>query len=210
VRADATVRITSASLAGEAAVDILPGSADAPPAQPGDTLRTQPVLTSAELRARIAAVRLASDSLRMESRPLAAAARERMVTIARVQDGFARVQAGLDELSRTMAASPAASFARSDEIERAIERLRLAGATVTDAGAAGSGVRRTIAAFQPLSAHTAELRARLDSLTARGTPNGTLARLQSDSALAVALRRTRAQLDSLIADARANPFRYVF
>lgn len=210
VRADATVRLRSASLAAEPAVDILPGSMHAPPAQPGDTLHAEPLLTADELRARIAAVQSASDSLRVETVPLAAAARERMVAIERAQAGFARVQAGFDELSRTMATSPAASFAASNEIGRAIERLRVAGATVTDAGADGSGMQRAILAFQPLASHSADLRARLDSLMARATPNGTLVRLQNDSALSVALRRTRAQLDSLIADASANPFRYVF
>lgn len=210
VRADATVQITSSSLAGDAAVDILPGSASAPPMQPGDTLFAEDALTAAQLRARIAAVRSAADSLRLESGPLAAAARERMVALTHVQTGFARAQARLDELSRSIANSPAASMAASDDVERALERLRLASATVTDATAAEGGIRRAIAAFEPLGQHTAELRARLDSLVAPGGPNGTLVRLQNDSALAVALRRTRAELDSLIADARANPFRYVF
>ncbi|HEU5208806.1 MAG TPA: MlaD family protein [Longimicrobiales bacterium] len=210
IRRDATVRIASASMAGDAVVDILPGSAGAPPIQPGDTLRAEPVLTAAELRTRIAAVRAASDSLRVETRPVAAAARARMLGLTRVQSGFARVQGGLDELSRTIAESPAATLAASDDVDRALQRLRAAGAVITDAGGAESGVRRTIAAFQPLAGHSAELGARIDSLMARGSPNGTLARLQADSALAVALRRTRLQLDSLIADARANPFRYVF
>ena len=210
VRADATVRLRSASLTSEPAVDILPGSALAPPAQPGDTLRAEPLLTAAELRTRVAAVRSAADSLRAETTPLAAAARERMLVIGHAQAGFARVQSGFDELSRTMAASPAASFAASDEVGRAIERLRLAGATVTDASGAGSGMQRAILAFEPLATHSADLRARLDSFMSRGAPNGTLARLQNDSALSVALQRARAQLDSLIADVNANPFRYVF
>jgi len=207
VRADATVRLRSASLTSEPAVDILPGSALAPPAQPGDTLRAEPLLTAAELRTRAAAVRSAVDSLRTETTPLAAAARERMLAIGHAQAGFARVQSGFDELSRTMASSPAASFAASDEIGRAIERLRLAGATVTDAS---SGMQLAILAFEPLATHSADLRARLDSLMSRGAPNGTLARLQNDSALSVALQRARAQLDSLMADVNANPFRYVF
>jgi len=210
LRADATVRISSASVAGDPAVDILPGNADAPPLQPGDTLRAEPTLTRAELRQRVARVRAASDSLRMESRPLAAAARERMIGLARVQTRFARVQAGLDELSRTIDQSPLTAFTASDDVGRALERLRLAGGVVADARGAESGMPRTAAAFQPFLAHSAELRARIDSLMARAGPNGTLARLQSDSAIAVALRRTRVQLDSLIADARANPFRYVF
>lgn len=210
LRADATVRISSASVAGDPAVDILPGNADAPPLQPGDTLRAEPTLTRAELRQRVARVRAASDSLRMESRPLAAAARERMIGLARVQTRFARVQAGLDELSRTIDQSPLTAFTASDDVGRALERLRLAGGVVADARGAESGMQRTVAAFQPFLAHSAELRARIDSLMARAGPNGTLARLQSDSAIAVALRRTRIQLDSLIADARANPFRYVF
>ncbi len=207
VRADATVQITAASIAGEPAVDILPGSAGAPPVQPGDTLAAHQALTTAQLRARIAHVRSAADSLRHETAPLADAARERMVDIARAQAGFARAQAQLDELSRTIAGSRAASFAASDDIERALDRLRLARRTAADAG---SAMRRTVAAFEPLGQHTAELRARIDALMSQGHPNGTLFRLQDDSALAVALRRTRAQLDSLIADARANPFRYVF
>lgn len=210
LRADATVRISSASVAGDPAVDILPGNADAPPLQPGDTLRAEPTLTRAELRQRVARVRAASDSLRMESRPLAAAARERMIGLARVQTRFARVPAGLDELSRTIDQSPLTAFTASDDVGRALERLRLAGGVVADARGAESGMQRTAAAFQPFLAHSAELRARIDSLMARAGPNGTLARLQSDSAIAVALRRTRVQLDSLIADARANPFRYVF
>src|SRR5690606_23857943 len=139
LRADATVRISSASVAGDPAVDILPGNADAPPLQPGDTLRAEPTLTRAELRQRVARVRAASDSLRMESRPLAAAARERMIGLARVQTRFARVQARLDELSRTLGQSPLTAFTASDDVGRALERLPPGSRVVADERGAGSG-----------------------------------------------------------------------
>lgn len=210
VRADASVRLTSASLIGEPAVDIRPGSAAAPPVQPGDTLRAEPLLTSAAVRARAAAVRAGLDSLVQETGPLAGHARARMAVIARVQEGFAGTQRELDALAHTLATSPAAAAAGDVEVQRALERLRAAAGVVGSATAPGSGPARAMTAFQPLARHTSELSARLDSLRLRGTPNGTLVRLQNDSALAVALRRARAELDSLIADAKRRPFRYVF
>ncbi len=210
IRSDAGVRITSEGLISDPVVDIIPGSSNAPPIEAGDTLIAEHRLTAADVMARSAELRAAVDSLLLAARPLSASARERMAALARVQAGFAGTQRELDVLSATLAASPAIGLVDDAAVSRALARLRTAGTEISTLSGEETGVARVRQAFTPLARHAAELSAHLDSLRRASTPNGTLARLQSDSALAVAIRGAQAQLDSLIAEARADPLRYVF
>lgn len=210
VRRDATVRLTSARLVGEPVIDILPGSPDAPPFEAGDTLFAEPEPTGADIVARAAALRAAVDTLLLASAPVNERARARMAALGRIQAGFAGTQRELEQLSATMAASPALALAHDPAVTRALARMRSVRAELGASGPRDTAMARMQSAFGPLTRHAAELSSRLDALRAMGGDNGTLARLQNDSALAVALRSAQAQLDSLIAEARDNPARFVF
>jgi hypothetical protein len=69
-----------------------------------------------------------------------------------------------------------------------------------------------------VQAAIARLQLRADSLStqlaaataALDNPNGTLSRMQQDTAIMRAVNAARAELDSLMADMRRNPLRYVF
>lgn len=212
VRQDASVQLTSERMVGDPVVDILPGSPGASPIEPGDTLRAAVKLSSAEVVARAAALRAAVDSLLGAAAPVNERARDRMAALARVQAGFAGSQRELARLSASLAASPMMNLTSDPAVERALSRLRAASAELRTSSGAGAdpAVARVQAAFAPLTRHAGELSARLDSLRMLAAPNGTLTRMQNDSALAVAIRGAQAQLDSLIAEARANPARFVF
>jgi hypothetical protein len=89
----------------------------------------------------------------------------------------------------------------AEELPRLIERARGSAGGAADVGAA---LARLQARADTLADRLAEAGAALDN------PNGTLARMQQDSALVRAIHAARAELDSLVADARRNPLRYVF
>jgi hypothetical protein len=82
--------------------------------------------------------------------------------------------------------------------------LESAGARLSDPDA-----RRTLA---DVRSRTAALQAQLAILRADidRSGGGMLTRMRTDSAIAKALHGVRAQLDSLIAEAKANPLRFVF
>ena len=210
IRRDAEVRITSASMVGKPVIDILPGSPGAPALTAHDTLYMREPLSNAQLMAQAAGLRAAMDSLIVAAEPVSARAAERMAGLTRIQENFAGSQAELARLSDAIAGSAALAFTEDPALGRALQRLRRAGADVATLTGVDGNAARVQAAFAPLAAHAAQLSAQLDSLRFGSGANGTFARMQNDSALAVALRLTQAQLDSLIAEARSNPLRFVF
>lgn len=210
IRRDAEVRITSANMVGKPVIDILPGSPSAPALAANDTLYMREPFSNAELIAQATGLRAAMDSLIVAAEPVSARAAERMAGLTRIQESFAGSQAELARLSDAIAGSAALAFTEDPALARALQRLRRAGADVATLTGDGGNAARVHAAFAPLAAHAARLSAQLDSLRLGGGANGTFARMQNDSALAVALRLTQAQLDSLIAEAKSNPLRFVF
>jgi ABC-type transporter Mla subunit MlaD len=210
IRSDARVRITSARLVGEQVIDIEPGSTSAPPLGLRDTLHMARPLSGEQLRMDARELQLALDSLVAAAAPVSARASDRMRALATLQERFAGSQAELARLSDAIASNAARDFAGDPTLARALARLRHATADATARAGDSGGAARVQAALAPLSAHIAQLNEHLAALRLHGDGNGTLARLQNDSALAVALRRTQAQLDSLIAEAKSNPMRFVF
>jgi phospholipid/cholesterol/gamma-HCH transport system substrate-binding protein len=214
VRRDSPVRVTSATLIGARVVDILPGSATAPAAAPGDTLRQRKRLSADEVTARAAAVRAGLDSVMAELRPLAAPASAR---IADTQRALAAVELAMAEATRLqadIAAGPAAALLADTAFTAALDRVRshadalpLLIEQVQVRSAATGEVRAALARLQ---ARAAALSAALDAATAQAGPNSSLARFQQDTALSRALTAARAELDSLLAEVRRNPLRFVF
>lgn len=212
LRRDSRVRLASVQMVGEKVVEVLPGSAASPVLRDGDTLRVAPTPDASALMAHAGEVRLALDSLRTDAaalrrkfaqrqRDFAAALRE--AEAARKE--LAAFQAGLRDgsLAKLMAIqAPAGPLDRARK--RAAEVRRLFARAQTRAG----GARKELG---PALGHARELQAQLEALRAlNAQPTGTLARMQRDSALQHAMARARAQLDSLMTEARKKPWRFVF
>jgi ABC-type transporter Mla subunit MlaD len=215
VRRDSRVRFTSARLIGARVVDIIPGTAAAAELAPGDTLFQEEQITAAELTARAAAVKADLDTVLIGVRALAGPARQKLEETRRAMSGVEQAMAEARVLRSDLAANPGLellrdpAFARSlasarrhaGELPVVIARLR------EQSEAAGEAA----AALQRLQARADSLSIRLDAAAAAlGGPNSSFARLRHDSALARALRGARTELDSLLAEVRRNPLRFVF
>jgi hypothetical protein len=118
-------------------------------------------------------------------------------------------------LQADMDASPGLAVLRDPAFETS---LRNAQAHAAELPVLIRRLRENAGAASEMRTALARLQLRADSLgmqlaaasLALENPNGTLARMQQDTALTRALNAARAQLDSLMADMRSNPLRYVF
>jgi hypothetical protein len=215
VRTDTRVRLTSARIIGEPALDLLPGSATARVLEDGDTLRIERRPTVAELSRDAAAVRAQLDTSRVALQRLVPRLRARAGQTRRALAGLEAAMAEARSLERSVGASPtlallgdpafATSLARTQSYSAELGRLL---ALWRGRTTSGSELR---AAVERLQLNADSLRAQLDAtLVTLQTGNGTLARAQSDSALVHAIGAARAALDSLVAETKRNPLRYIF
>ncbi len=216
LRRDSRVRLSSIQMIGEKIVEVLPGSPASPELRDGDTLHVAPAPDAATVLGRATEVRLALDSLRSDAAGLSRkfALRQRELARAMREAGRARqelaaLQAGLrgGSLAKLMAIQapngPMSRLqARATEIQRLVARAQ---------ARAGRARREAAPAQQRLMGHVRELQGSLAALRAlTQQPVGTLGRMQRDSALQQAMARARAQLDSLMTEARKQPWRLVF
>lgn len=214
VRQDSRVRITSVNLLGAPVVDISPGNASAAALRPGDTLYAARQPSGAAVLARAARFRSTLDSALAELRALQGPAERRLASYQRVRLQLAAAQAEYQHLRDQLQASPLAAGWRSGELSTALDQGR---ATVTELLRALASVQERMRASglsanaSALGARTAALQRSLAALqdTMR-QGGGTLDRLGRDSALVRALAGARLELDSLLADVRRRPLRYVF
>jgi phospholipid/cholesterol/gamma-HCH transport system substrate-binding protein len=215
VRADSRVRLTAVSMMSEAVIDILPGSAAAPMLQPGDTLRLDARLSAVELANRAAALRTGLDTAVGALRVLAPAATERLeqtrLIVARLDDAMQEVQ----QIRGDLEANPGLARMREPDFQASLQRARAHAAELpamlesARQRADGAGEVRTALARLQLRADT--LAAQLDAAAAvLQQSEGFVGRFQQDTALIRAVNNARASLDSLIAEARSNPLRFVF
>jgi ABC-type transporter Mla subunit MlaD len=214
VRQDSRARLTSATLIGERVVDISAGSAAFPVLREGDTIRARLPRAFAELTAQLDSVQAAVDSMLGAVGAVRDRLPERVAALRPAGRQLAEAQSELDALLDDIARGPGAAALRDPELRAALGRIgtnfealqRLAG----DAGdaAAGTGdelrigIGRMLARADTLSARLAALDQRLND------PDGFAGRFARDSALIHAVAASRAELDSLVADARRNPFRF--
>jgi len=211
VRTDSRVRLTSPRLMGNPVVEVLPGSAGAPHLAAGDTLResTRPgMLDSLSLqRARglIGDARAVGRNLKVVDSLFA----RRAPALDQVRQRMQLAAAEMDRLSLQLEQGPLARLGEARVQER-IERIRQELGTVA-AGLQRYGAGELGAGVDSLMTRAGTLAASLDTIQALADePRGVLGRMAADSALAVQIRRTQAQLDSLLAETRANPLRYFF
>jgi ABC-type transporter Mla subunit MlaD len=210
VRADSHVRLTSDRMIGEPALDLVPGTPVAPIVLPGDTLRVVQRKSFADLSRDAAAVRAQLDTTIRALHQLMPQLRSRARQARRAFAAFHAVMTGARDLRRAVFASPTMSLlgdaALGGSRAHAAELARLL--RVWQRTATGGELR---AAADRLELHAAALRAQLDDMAASlQAGNGSLGRAQRDAPLRRALDATRVELDSLIAETKRNPLRFMF
>lgn len=218
VRADSRARLTSVGPVGARVVDILPGSAAAPALADGDTVRAVTPITPAMLTARARALHSQLDSVTAELNRLAPTMRARMQDTRRAFAGLELAMAEARRMGDGLDASPALTLMRDPAFTAAVANARAHTAalpalldSMRARAGAGSGVSGVSAALARLQARADSLDAQLRAVAAMlESPNSSLARFRQDSALFHALQAASAELDSLIAEARRNPLRFVF
>lgn len=215
VRTDSEVRLTSVSFVSEPVVDIEAGTAAGAVLAPGDTLRLDARLTATELTARAAVVKSELDAALAELRSHAPAVRARLAQVDRAMTGLDAMVTELLKLQANVNASPGAALLQDPAFRASLDRTRAHTAAlrtaIAELGRPEGAAAEVRAALARLQMRGDSLGARLDAARAAlDNPNGSLARLQQDSALVRAIGAARAELDSLIADARRNPLRFVF
>lgn len=215
VRADSDVRITSIGPVSEPAVNIAVGSADAAALAPGDTLMSTPRTSPAQLASRAAIVKIDLDRALADLQAQTPAIHDRLEQTQRAFAGLDAVMLEARQLQTDLDANPGMALLRDPSFAASLERTRghaaelpLMLGRLRDSTGPAAEVQAAIARLQlradSLSTQLAAAMAALDN------PNGTLSRMQQDTAIMRAVNAARAELDSLMADMRRNPLRYVF
>jgi ABC-type transporter Mla subunit MlaD len=215
VRSGSQVRITSDRLIGESVVDIVPGPSSGPPIAAGDTIYSRRATGAAALMAKGRSLRAAVDSLSRAAAPLAGAAGQRQLDVARFQRAMEGVQRELASLSATLDDGSSPGFLSDPAFTASLDRfattMRHIGAAMDSAAARSAGAPRQMRdALAGFRRTTATLSSDLASLRSVLAQSGSLQRWQADSAIIRAVHGVRIQIDSLIAEARRNPLRFVF
>ncbi|HEX7117990.1 MAG TPA: MlaD family protein [Longimicrobiales bacterium] len=214
VRRDSDLGLARPGLLGDPVVNLMPGSSAAPALAPGDTLvaRVPPGLD--QVRAAADTLRRALDSLAAEGRALRSRARARAPAVDATLAALRDAGDELDALTAAYRQGPLADFLADTAIHASLDRIRAASdeiAARADARLARLRDPALAASLRRLRARAATLRARADTLRAMlDEPRGFLGRWRNDPALRDAMTAVRAQLDSLIAEARSEPWRWVF
>jgi phospholipid/cholesterol/gamma-HCH transport system substrate-binding protein len=215
VRTDSRVRITAQALVGERVIDIAPGTPHAPVLTEGDTLRSRRELSIDLLADRAAVLRSELDTIMVQVNAVAPLMRTRL---ADAQRAFAAMDAAMVEVQQVrtgLQANPGLQAMRDTEFRQAMQRAR---AHVEELPAAVDQLQQRYGAagdvapaLRRLQARTDTLRQQLDAAAALlGQPDGFVGRFREDPALLNAVNAARASLDSLVAEVRRNPLRFVF
>ena len=216
IRHDSQARITSFNLIGDPVLDITPGTPGRPIVEDGDTLRTRPSQSPAQVMERARSLQASMQELVTQTRGISGPARERSVQTADLGRRLMGTARELQEFADAFDQGPIKTlgdpeFVRivgsistmldelRDAFNRAAERANAASAD------AGPAFRRLAARADTISAQITQLQLSI----ARGG-GGLLTRAQTDSAIVKALNGARAQMDSLVAETKKNPLRFWF
>jgi ABC-type transporter Mla subunit MlaD len=220
LRRDSHVRITSARMIGSPVIDIAPGSLSSPELQHGDTLYMGDLITIAELRDRALVAKASFDTALTELRAVAGPAGRRMKSLQPVMRNMAGAQRELAALMADFRNGPAARVLTDGELTGAISSLQetvsrlgpaFAQARARLDGTGGTGGAGVATSLKRMQGNAERLSAALSDLQAMMVEqNGTFYRMSADSALLKTLHTAQAQLDSLIAESKANPTRFIF
>lgn len=204
-------------------IDIIPTERPGPQISPGDTLRGAARTELWDVRNRVVNVAVRLDSLMaaVDSMQAAAGPGGLGPRVGRVMASAEAARAEASTLAASIRASPLPGALQTTPAAVADIRLRL--------GEITSAFRERASRFDTITtgvgADTVALSVRFRRLAGRGEQiqanlaeiqrmmnegQGLPGRMARDSALEVAMRGVQAQIDSLIADVKARPFRYVF
>lgn len=210
LRADSDVRAVRLRVIGQPVVQLEAGSPQAPPVGPGDTLRARPRLSPRAVLDRGRELPGAVSSLLEATRQVQAMAEGRVPELERLGVGMAAALEAADDLSTDLERGSLSRMMGPGGAMDGVARLRTRLDQVT--AALGPALERYApggpdaagelsVALRSLSARVETLRTDLDALSGRmEAGGGILHRMAGDSALQVAIRGVRAQLDSLRAE----------
>lgn len=213
VRTDSRARLTAARLIGEQVIDLQPGTPAARVLRQGDTLRMLTQRSARDLAAQAAALRAHVDSTLRNAQQLGPSVRARIVDTDRALASLLAAIADARRLQSSLAGSSALAALRDTAFTGSLQRSREHAAALQLL--LREGTQRDTLQGEVRTA-MARLRVRADSLSAlldaaaSSMSGGFLLRAQRDSALLRAVTAARAQLDSLIAETKRNPFRFFF
>jgi ABC-type transporter Mla subunit MlaD len=210
IRRGSHVRLTSARLIGEPAVDIAPGDSSQPVLRAGDTLYAPAQSTARQALASLRAFQRSLDSLMRATQALTPNVELRTAQYQHLASQIDNVQTEFGGLRRNLAGGSIDAFLNGSSLQHALTSLSQTAARLGPALSAAAGRLNDPALRQSF----ARLRQNADSLAAtlarlnQQTTNGSLARFSRDSALSKALHVVQLELDSLIAETRRSPLRF--
>jgi hypothetical protein len=199
---------------GAPVIDIVPGTATSGTVIEGDTIGQGLPTTLDRLLADAEGFRTTLDSIVTAGSELAGRAMARREVSARLQRSLERLSVQFDAFSTSLEDGAWARFRADTAFATALARIeetsaRL-GVVFSDEGA-GEGRRELTRALAGVNARARSLSASIARLQAHlAESNGFLPRSARDSALIHAVARVRTEIDSLMAEARREPFRFVF
>lgn len=215
LRRDSELTLMTPRLLSDPVVNLMPGSVTAPPLAPGDTLVARRPLTPRQVLQRVDTVRRALADLELERRQLAVRTNEMRPAMQAAADAL---QGAGEELQSLALAAEHGSLSRlsgDTAVHATLARIRAAAGEIASRAEAriartrdpalADALRRLSARADTLGAHVDALRAMLQT-----EPHGFSARWQTDPALRNALAGVRVQVDSIVAEARRAPWRWVF
>jgi len=215
IRHDSDVQIQpGGSLIGSPVVYITVGTQRAPPVQAGDTLRAR---AQTEKRSELADVGSLGDSVDAIAAGMKHVSHELDTTLSEVSVLRARSVQQVGAVERAMAGfsrralhsqgTVARALADTAELRREVTRLSALSDSIHLAATNGSGTLGRFRRDSTLIRQAHRTLGAVDSL--RAAVARYTGRAPGDTAMANALARTHAQLDSLVADAKHHPFRYI-
>ena len=214
IRRDSELTLAAPRITSDGVINIMPGTPGSPQLLPGDTLIAPARWELRRSIAHVAAVQAGLDSLRVDATLLAARARLRSPDFETMLRALGSAGRELDAFLTAYREGPLAAHLSDPELRAALARTRAAADEITTLAHARLEQARDpelAAALERLGQRGAALREQIGELqTLLAEPRGFLTRWQQDPALRDALVGVRAQLDSLIAEARARPWRFVF
>jgi phospholipid/cholesterol/gamma-HCH transport system substrate-binding protein len=212
LRSDATARIGSGALLEPPVVKLSPGSPDAPPYDFADTLEVSALPGLEEFRALADSGRTALEQLREDADALARELEAGSGTLPRLRRDpelvarLARQRTRLARLEQAWNGNGMGALWRDTALHAragvVAKRLRETSAA-TGADSTGGPAARIPPALGVLRARVDRLSRRLDAA------EGTLGRLGADDELRRQEERTRALLDSLLAESMRHPLRFL-
>jgi ABC-type transporter Mla subunit MlaD len=221
IRKDSQVRVTSASLIGKPALDILPGTAGAPIVQDDDTLHIRIAGTlTGTLESTFALNRtfeqFFADLRKLQELGTASRQRELAALNARMKRNLTAATTEFRTLMVSLRGSPINTFS-DPEFKQTLASLQarstqLAEALRLAAERAGRAQSDMQPALTRMTARGDTIRAILTDIQARidAGGGGLLVRAQTDTAIFKAFHEAQVQLDSLIAETKRSPSRFWF